>query len=1463
MNRATRFGVVILLTLLISTAVHGQVWVEQGPGPITNGGLVENIVPDSEVVGAIHAVAAHPTDANVIYIGAANGGIWRTGNAAAVKPNWVPQLGLDQALGIGDLTFDPTDPAHLTLVAGAGRFSSFGQRGPDPVGVWRTTDGTNWTLLASGGIVGRNITGIAARGPTIVVSADALAGGPGIWRSTDTGGTFTQISGGAMTGLPAGASFDLAEDPGNPMQLFTNAGANGIYRSDDFGATWTKKSNAAMDAVLTSDKLTNVEISVGTNNNVYVAIVIDADGNTTDDGRLAGLFRSPDDGQNWFQLDVPTTTETGGTFGIHPGNQGDLHLSIAADPTDDNLVYIGGDRQPRSNDPAGTYPNSINSNTSSGRLFRVDASQPLGSQFSHITHSHTTSNTAPHSDSRDLAVDAGGNLIEVDDGGIYHRTTPKLDSGDWVSINGDLKDSELHNSAWDAVSKIIIGGTIDNDSPQQVTSGGVSWTSTAVGDGGDVAVDDTSTPGVSTRYSSRQALGGFHRQTYGPANNFMADVFPPLTVIGGGPALTKQFTTPVLLNGVDPHRLVIGGNNTVYESLDQGDTITAINPLTKANANGREPIAYGAAGNPEMLYVGSNDQVFIRDGAAPDTLAESLTYPGKGSNRLVAGIVMDPADPLHAFVNDTLKVFHTPDGGATWSEITGNLQTLNPGTMLTIAYSTANAGGSLVVGANNGVFIARGPGFSNWSRLGTGLPRAPVFDLEYDPTDKIILAGLLGRGAWTITLEERDPVDVALVLDLSGSMLSPACPACDPKLQVLKDAVEIFVQLWKELDVPGDRMAVKYFRTNIQEFAPGGTQLFPFDTNADAVIIDEQGQTTVPTNLTAMGGGIQTAVTLLGDATRPRNVIVFTDGMQNVNPMVNTTTFEIEDQPGHPSSGVTPTVPATDLNATLGRKVSTIGVGATAPFVDLLSQIASETGGVFKLTTAPDDDLRQFYVEQLVDVLRDFSPQLVGYRHGTVGANGTSDENFNTNGSARKVILQVSWKRGATLDFTVEKDGVPVNGGHVTTGAFYKIFSIDVPAGGITAAGTWRVRVIGRPATPYEAGAIVDEEELKYDFSIGGSNHTTGQPLPLSVKLTFAGVPVSDASVTARVLAPRIGLGTLLAAARTPSNLKSLSYEPQASDAQRKYQLLLNDDAFRAQLQPKEQIVTLQHTGGGNYTASFNDTAMAGPYTAVFTVTGSRPDVGAYARTESRSVSVRFGVPAVALSKLNLVPRDRIDGGQRFELHVRPVDASGNVLGPDYGDRVVAFVNGTRVPGSPRDLLDGTYVFTLDAPANANVTVTVLEQPLFNGPITAIPAAGGGRIAFSAHLGSTISLSGFPSSAGNGYLAEVDLEYRTTSTCSIEGVLGHYDFGSDAINGFTLFAKKYIPLASLRAYGAVGPGVFKPESGGGTDLGASFAAGLNYAITPRIEFDAGAVYTHVFDEDIGWLGLRVGVKVTF
>ena len=49
-------------------------WVAQGPGPILNGPNIQNVMPNDEAVGAINTLAAHPTDADVLYVGGVNGG---------------------------------------------------------------------------------------------------------------------------------------------------------------------------------------------------------------------------------------------------------------------------------------------------------------------------------------------------------------------------------------------------------------------------------------------------------------------------------------------------------------------------------------------------------------------------------------------------------------------------------------------------------------------------------------------------------------------------------------------------------------------------------------------------------------------------------------------------------------------------------------------------------------------------------------------------------------------------------------------------------------------------------------------------------------------------------------------------------------------------------------------------------------------------------------------------------------------------------------------------------------------------------------------------------------------------------------------------------------------------------------------------------------------------------------------
>lgn len=763
----------LLAALTLPVGAHGQPppivaeWKSQGPSPAVDG-QSENVVPNNEVVGAIHTVLAHPTDPKIVYIGSVNGGIWKTDNSQSNHPNWHPLTDSMPSSAIGAMEFDPTDPTANTIVAGVGRFSSFGRLGGNRVGLYKTTDGgASWTHITGGGtVVGRNISGVAPRGNIIVVSVDnhdvPLVVNTGIFRSTDGGATFTQISNGngAATGLPFGVTFDLAGDAANPNRLFTSAtnatpfgGVNGVYRSLDTGATWTKVSNAAMDALLPNNT-TNVEFVVGKNNNVYVAIA--------NAGRLAGLFRSGDGGTTWTGMDLPRTGPN--NVGIHPGGQASIHMSIVADPTDDDIVYIGGDRQPFRLEEGLSFPpqfpNSIGAQNFSGRLFRCDASLPAGSQCTPLTHVGTASNSSPHADSREMVFDADGNLIETDDGGVYKRLNPRSTTGDWISIIGNLGVSEQHDLSHDPLAKVVFVGTQDNDDPHQNKQNDRNWFVLLSGDGGDTAVDNqTMGPGASIRYDSAQGLQAFVRTFWNKHNDLLGFVFPPLTPIGGSPAFAGQFVTPVELNAVTPTRIILGGANGTYETFDQGDTINRISTVV-INGSGVDAVSYGGLGNPDLLVIGSGARVFIRTGAHPGSLlTESLTYPDRLSAFTVRDIVIDPANANAFYLTNAQRVWQTLDGGATWNNITGNILSFNPIALRAIEYiPRADGSGSndaLVVSTFTGVYVAyEADGFTQWSPLGTGLPNVGFLDLHYSAADQTLVAGSLGRGAWKLKLGE-------------------------------------------------------------------------------------------------------------------------------------------------------------------------------------------------------------------------------------------------------------------------------------------------------------------------------------------------------------------------------------------------------------------------------------------------------------------------------------------------------------------------------------------------------------------------------------------------------------------------------------------------------------------------------------------------------------------------------------
>ncbi len=677
-------------------------WQAVGPAPIQVGA-------NNAFDGCIQAMVLHPTNPDIAYIGAVNGGIWRTDNATAASPHWVPQTDFLGSLSMGALEFDPTDPNSQTLVAGYSRLSSFAAVGTPELGMLRTTDGgATWTPIAPANLQNQSITSVAARGNVIMAASDNtwnFTGGSGLFRSTDTGATFQLISGSAGTGLPAGQVTDLVGDPGNRSRFYAAVRNSGIFRSDDSGATWVDVTGSINTIGRTTEKI-EMAIHNSPQGNVVYVFTLDANAAT-------GLFRSSNAGATWTALDTPNT-----------GGQTALHCSIAADPTNPNLVYVDGVSPPQ----------------------RIDATRAAGSQITSL---------APqgHSDSREMAFSADGLLWDSGDGGIFHMANvATAASGNWLPAEGDMQITEIHGLAYDRTSRVLFAGTQDNGTSVQSAPGSRVWNFFSGGDGGDVAVDNITLAGAnqSIRYFSSQNLGGIRRATYDASGALVPNstVGLRLTVQNNGPAIAPQFRTPIELNAINPQRLIIGASNSTYESLDQGATCVEIGRGVGVNGSIEDPIAYGGTlngvPNPDVLYVGSNNRVFVRTAAGGPLAATAAAFPG-GS---VGDIVLDPNNWNTAYVLGSNGLFVTNNAGASWSSLTGNLDLSNAFEVKYIPGATP----ALVVGNISGVFrmLISNPGA--WTELGaSSLPNANVFELEYDNTNDILYAATFGRGAWAFS----------------------------------------------------------------------------------------------------------------------------------------------------------------------------------------------------------------------------------------------------------------------------------------------------------------------------------------------------------------------------------------------------------------------------------------------------------------------------------------------------------------------------------------------------------------------------------------------------------------------------------------------------------------------------------------------------------------------------------------
>ncbi|HXS98187.1 MAG TPA: hypothetical protein VN736_26495 [Candidatus Limnocylindrales bacterium] len=206
--------------------------------------------------GDVGAIAVAPSDPNTVYAGMGEAcvrgnasygdGVYKSTDGGRTWKN----VGLQQTYHIGNVTVHPHNP-DIVYVAALGHLW-----GPNPErGVYRSMDGgATWKLvLTRGPNAGAVDISMDPNNPKVLYAAfweesrkpwrfDSGGPGSGLWKSTDGGDNWTDIS--RSPGLPRGVlgRIGVSVSPANPDRVYAivEASDGGVFRSDNGGRAWTR-----------------------------------------------------------------------------------------------------------------------------------------------------------------------------------------------------------------------------------------------------------------------------------------------------------------------------------------------------------------------------------------------------------------------------------------------------------------------------------------------------------------------------------------------------------------------------------------------------------------------------------------------------------------------------------------------------------------------------------------------------------------------------------------------------------------------------------------------------------------------------------------------------------------------------------------------------------------------------------------------------------------------------------------------------------------------------------------------------------------------------------------------------------------------------------------------------------------------------------------------------------------------
>ncbi|MBS3913487.1 MAG: PKD domain-containing protein [Bacteroidetes bacterium] len=687
-------------------------WQERGP---------------NNVGGRTRALAWDPTDATgkKVWAGGVTGGLWYNTDITSSSSSWQHVSSLWSNLTVSSIAFDPNAPGTIYVGTGEGYGSSSStSRG---FGIWKSTDsGKSFTQLNStttyyyvNDIVVRNESGSSV----VYAAVDAnYFGGQwngtssyGLFRSTNGGSTWTNVIGNAANGAKfAIADLELASDntlwAGTRNNAFSGSDKGGgrVLNSTN-GTTWNTKYTL-------TGRLGRVELACAPQSAGLVIAIFEYS------GKADTILATHDKGANWAKINKPVDADQGISKWDFTRNQGWYDLIIAVDPTDTNKIVIGG----------------ID-------LFR---STNGGSSWSQIGKWSNNNNLAGlncsyvHADQHQIAFKPGSSntCIFGNDGGVFY--TSNLSSA--ASSNVIFERTKNYITAqfyWGDLaatsgSNVLIAGAQDNGTTLITNAGVATGITVAGGDGGYCFISPSS---VNKQIAS-YVYNTFYYTTnsWTNSNNLISD------------GTTGKFINPAEWDDNGPGLFTGKSTGNLYriKLTTTPGTLETIS-WTASGAPSCINAAKLSNGKSRLLCGTDAGKVYMTN----DAWATSPTFSDI-TGTINAGNISDifnlrAGDTMAVVLSNygVSNIYVSLNGGSSWTAKDGNL----PNQPVWSVVLNPDKLGEAVIATETGVYGTSNifAGSPTWSAYTTGMGAVKIATLRYRASDKMLLAATHGRGLFT------------------------------------------------------------------------------------------------------------------------------------------------------------------------------------------------------------------------------------------------------------------------------------------------------------------------------------------------------------------------------------------------------------------------------------------------------------------------------------------------------------------------------------------------------------------------------------------------------------------------------------------------------------------------------------------------------------------------------------------